>query len=156
MDQEAWLKPFSITSVCREDLRGILSDGEIAGLDDADMREIAEHMADAYCESVFWIDLPIMAEQSKGSEQEAGSSSPPLFVLRFGVAGHDIIILLYGTGTCRRCRCKQGNSTFLVPHRGGHFFWLWLDDETGAYQSPGRVKNGGPPSSCGSALAGGG
>ena len=39
------------------------------------MRAIAEKMADAYCESVFWIDLPIVAEyvlQNK-VKQEAGS-----------------------------------------------------------------------------------
>ena len=75
MDRNAWLKPFPITSVCREDLRGIVSDNEIARLDDADMQEIAERMADAYCESAFWIDLPIVAEYvlENKVKQEAGS-----------------------------------------------------------------------------------
>jgi hypothetical protein len=75
MDRNAWLKQFPITSVCRQDLRGILSEDEIARLDDRDMQEIAEQMADAYCESAFWIDLQSVAEYvlENKMKQEAGS-----------------------------------------------------------------------------------
>jgi hypothetical protein len=58
---EEWHKPFPITSVCRADLREFFSDEEIAGLDDADMREIAREMADAYLQRGCWIDLQIVA-----------------------------------------------------------------------------------------------
>lgn len=62
MDAETLEKPFPITSVCRADLKAFFSEEQIAQLDDSDMEEIANKMADAYCEIVFWIDLEIIAE----------------------------------------------------------------------------------------------
>src|SRR4051812_40935190 len=51
---------FPITSVHRGDLEAA---GFNAGaVDDATMIELAEKMADAYVENVFWIDLDIIAE----------------------------------------------------------------------------------------------
>lgn len=50
---------FPITSVCREDLDSIGYD--TTNIDDATMQELAEKMADAYVENVFWIDLEIIA-----------------------------------------------------------------------------------------------
>ena len=52
---------FPITSVARADLEGIGFDTN--AVDDFDMRELASKMADAYCDSVFWIDLEIIAEE---------------------------------------------------------------------------------------------
>ncbi len=51
---------FSITSVCRDDLEGIGFDTK--NVDDGDMSQLASKMADAYCDSGFWIDLEILAE----------------------------------------------------------------------------------------------
>ena len=51
---------FNITSVAREDLEGIGYD--TSNVDDATMEQLASKMADAYCESGFWIDLPILAD----------------------------------------------------------------------------------------------
>jgi hypothetical protein len=45
---ERWYAPFPVASVCREDLRGVLSDVEIAGLSDDDMTQIADKMNDAF------------------------------------------------------------------------------------------------------------
>jgi hypothetical protein len=51
---------FPITSVHKEDLAeaGFNTDN----VDDATMERLASKLADAYCESSFWIDLPIIAE----------------------------------------------------------------------------------------------
>lgn len=54
---------FPITSVSREDLESI--DYDASKVDDADMRQLASKMADAYCDSGFWIDLPIIADYLK-------------------------------------------------------------------------------------------
>jgi hypothetical protein len=51
---------FPITSVHREDLEQAGFDA--SAVDDGTMRELAEKMADAYCESVFWIDLDVIAD----------------------------------------------------------------------------------------------
>ncbi len=51
---------FPITGVHRADLEGLGYD--ISGVDDATMIRLAGKMANAYCESVFWIDLPIIAD----------------------------------------------------------------------------------------------
>ena len=61
---EKFYQDFPITSVCRADLVQALhiSEEEALKIDDADMREIAEKLADAYCDDGFWIDLPIIAE----------------------------------------------------------------------------------------------
>lgn len=57
---EKYYKDFPITGVCRADL-------EMAGfntkdVDDGTMLELSSKMADAYCDSGFWIDLEIIAE----------------------------------------------------------------------------------------------
>ena len=51
---------FKIVSVHRNDLERIGYD--TTNVDDATMRQLASKMADAYCELVFWIDLPIIAD----------------------------------------------------------------------------------------------
>jgi hypothetical protein len=48
---------FCITSVCREDLKGYLTDEEIATVTDDDMEYIADKMADAYLDMGFWESL---------------------------------------------------------------------------------------------------
>lgn len=59
---ECWNKPYNITSVCRADLQQILTSEEIARLDDGDMEYIARKMADAFCDTVFWEALEVLAE----------------------------------------------------------------------------------------------
>lgn len=51
---------FPITSVHRDDLRELGYDA--SRVDDATMTRLAGKLADAYCENVFWIDLPIIAD----------------------------------------------------------------------------------------------
>jgi hypothetical protein len=51
---------FPITSVHRDDLEGLGYD--TSNVDDGTMQELASKMADAYLDSVFWIDLPIIAD----------------------------------------------------------------------------------------------
>lgn len=51
---------FTITSVSRDDLKGIGYDTD--KVDDDTMRRLASKMADAYCDNGFWIDLPIIAD----------------------------------------------------------------------------------------------
>jgi hypothetical protein len=51
---------FPITSVHRADLEGLGYD--ISHVDDATMIRLAGKLANAYCENVFWIDLPIIAD----------------------------------------------------------------------------------------------
>ena len=63
LTNEDWIKPFKITSICREDLRDQFSDEEIETLTDADMKHIASKMVDAYCENSFWIDMKIIVDQ---------------------------------------------------------------------------------------------
>ena len=50
---------FPITSVHRTDLEGLGYD--TSAVDDATMLRLADKMANAYLESAFWIDLPILA-----------------------------------------------------------------------------------------------
>lgn len=45
---EHWYTPFPIVTICREDLRGILPDKEIAHLSDEDMTQIAAKMGDTF------------------------------------------------------------------------------------------------------------
>ena len=59
--QGEWQKPFHIASVCRVDLRRILTAEEIARLSDADMQRIADKMSDYYSDE-FWNSLAIAAE----------------------------------------------------------------------------------------------
>jgi hypothetical protein len=54
---------FPITSVHRDDLEGL--DYDVTGVDDATMLRLADKMADAYLDSAFWIDLPIIADHLK-------------------------------------------------------------------------------------------
>lgn len=56
-----WEKPFPITSVCREDLKEHFTKEEIEKFDDGDMEHLASKMADAYCDSGFWVDIEIIA-----------------------------------------------------------------------------------------------
>lgn len=51
---------FPITSVHRDDLKGLGYD--TSNVDDGTMQELASKMADAYLDSDFWIDLPIIAD----------------------------------------------------------------------------------------------
>jgi len=45
---EAWHKPFPVAHICREDLRGILPDEQVATLSDDQMTHIATRMSAAY------------------------------------------------------------------------------------------------------------
>jgi hypothetical protein len=69
-DEHVMYRPYWITSVCRADLQGMLAEADIARLDDDAMQEIADKMANAYCDSVFWIDLQIIAERVLSAKQE--------------------------------------------------------------------------------------
>lgn len=53
---------FPITTVCRDDLesRGF----NTSKVTNAQMRELADKMEDAYCENGFWEDLTIIAEEA--------------------------------------------------------------------------------------------
>ena len=56
-------KPFAITSICRLDMFDKFTPEDIAKFDDADMRELADKMAEAYTgNDTFWIDLEILGE----------------------------------------------------------------------------------------------
>lgn len=56
-------KPFNVASICREDLRGILTNEEIGRLNDSDMESIADRMSGAYRDSGgYWQSLEIMAK----------------------------------------------------------------------------------------------
>ena len=54
---------FRITSVCRADLEGIGFDTAL--VDDGTMKELAEKLADDYCEQLFWGSLDIIADYLK-------------------------------------------------------------------------------------------
>lgn len=55
-------KSFTVASICRADLQGILTDEEIGRLDDSDMERIADKMSDAYRDAGgYWEALEIMA-----------------------------------------------------------------------------------------------
>jgi hypothetical protein len=51
---------FPITTVSRADLEAVGFDA--SSVDDGTMLELADKMADAYLDNVFWIDLDIIAE----------------------------------------------------------------------------------------------
>jgi hypothetical protein len=59
---------FEITSVSREDLEGIGYD--TSEVDDGTMERLASKMADAYCDQVFWINLPIIADHLEIPKQK--------------------------------------------------------------------------------------
>jgi hypothetical protein len=61
LDNLGWHKSFTVASICRDDLQGILTDEEIARLDDSDMDRIADKMGDAYRDTGgYWEALEIM------------------------------------------------------------------------------------------------
>jgi hypothetical protein len=64
------VKPYEITSVCKEDLlMAGINRKDIAKFDDADMCYLARKMADAYM-NVFWIDLKIIVEDILRDKKE--------------------------------------------------------------------------------------
>lgn len=48
---------FYITRLHREDLKGRFTDEQIASLTDDDIEEIADKMADAYLDDLYWVSL---------------------------------------------------------------------------------------------------
>lgn len=79
----AWYKPFTVASICREDLRGILSDEEITTLSDHQMQQIADRIRDGSQESgSYWellseatrLVLGQQPEKEVGPESEAQPS----------------------------------------------------------------------------------
>jgi len=52
---------FPITSICREDLKGI--GYNTSNLDDGMMERLANKMADTYLDNGFWQDLRISADE---------------------------------------------------------------------------------------------
>ncbi len=62
LEQETLHQSFTIASVCRADLRDILTDEEITTLSDDDMADITDRMSDAYRDNGgYWESLEIMA-----------------------------------------------------------------------------------------------
>jgi hypothetical protein len=58
--QHGFYGGFPITSVAREDLE---SQGfNASNVSDGQMAEIADHMADAYCDDAFWVELEAIAD----------------------------------------------------------------------------------------------
>lgn len=81
---EHWWQPFPVATVHRENLRSILSDGEIAGLSDDDMAHIAAKMGDAFQYSdVYWQSLEAAAkavlEEKPEQPNELLGSNPASF-----------------------------------------------------------------------------
>jgi hypothetical protein len=63
LQAERWHTPFPVATVHRENLRSILSEGEIAGLSDADMTQIAAKMGEAFQYSdIYWQSLEAAAK----------------------------------------------------------------------------------------------
>lgn len=60
VEQDLITEDFPITTVCRDDLESIGFD--TTNVDDSTMEQLASKMSNAYCDSGFWIDLPICAE----------------------------------------------------------------------------------------------
>jgi hypothetical protein len=60
---------FPITSVCRADLEQIGFD--TASVDDGTMTELAEKLADDYCDQLFWGSLEILAEHLEIPKRKA-------------------------------------------------------------------------------------
>ena len=72
MEIEPWYQPFTVASICRQDLRGILPDDQIAALDDNDMEWIADKMSDIYRDSGgYWESLEVMAHSRLAQQQAA-------------------------------------------------------------------------------------
>jgi hypothetical protein len=69
-------KSFTVASICRTDLEGILTDEEIAQLDDSDMERISDKMSDSYRDcGGYWESLEINARAVLETRGE-GSRSP--------------------------------------------------------------------------------
>ena len=67
---------FTVASVCREDLRGILTQEEISTLNDHDMERIADKMNDAYQEhGGYWENLTDIARLVIAEKQNTESST---------------------------------------------------------------------------------
>jgi hypothetical protein len=68
--QQAWDQPFVVVSLCREDLRGMLSDEQIANLSDSEMKQMADRLSDAlreiggYWESLEFV-VGLVTQQSR-------------------------------------------------------------------------------------------
>jgi hypothetical protein len=61
---EAWHKPFPVAYICREDLRGILAEEQIAALNDEEMSQIAAKMSDTYQDGgEYWNSLMEIANR---------------------------------------------------------------------------------------------
>jgi hypothetical protein len=57
---EFWNKPFTISSLCRDDLKRFFSEEEIATLTDVDMETIADKMSEAHHNTdVYWESLEL-------------------------------------------------------------------------------------------------
>ena len=56
--------PFPITSVCRLALVGKFAPRDIGRLDDADLSRLADQMAEAYTDAVFWLALEVIPEDT--------------------------------------------------------------------------------------------
>jgi hypothetical protein len=68
---ERWSAPFPIATVCRENLRPILSDEEIGALRDEDMTQIAARMGEAFQYSeIYWQSLEVSAKAVLEEKQE--------------------------------------------------------------------------------------
>lgn len=76
---ERQFAPFPIATVCRENLRGILSPEEIAGLSDQAMSQIAAQMGETFQYSDFyWQSLEVTAKAVLAEKQAvAGQPSDP-------------------------------------------------------------------------------
>ena len=59
--REDYYKGFPITSVCRADLEQC--GFNTADVDDDTMSQLASKMANAYCDSGFWEDLEVLADE---------------------------------------------------------------------------------------------
>lgn len=73
--------PFTLTTVCREDLESIGFDTK--NIDDETMQELASKMGEAIM-AEFWIDLPIIAEHLKIPKKEENENSGVLSILEVG------------------------------------------------------------------------
>ncbi|HZM02200.1 MAG TPA: hypothetical protein VFC44_04175 [Candidatus Saccharimonadales bacterium] len=67
---------FQITSVCRADLESIGFD--TAAVDDATMKELAENLANDYCNQLFWGSLEILADDLKIPKRTPAPAFTPL------------------------------------------------------------------------------
>lgn len=80
---ERQIAPFLIATVCRENLRGILSPEEINGLSNQEMSQIAAQMGEAFQGSDFyWQSLEVaaktvVAEKQAAVDQFSAPLSPP-------------------------------------------------------------------------------